>query len=61
MERWKQEAKGILDEFARRGARFVEPTDIPEEIRARLDAICMESVGRMVMEVELEEFLSSLG
>jgi hypothetical protein len=56
---WKHEALGLLDGFMRRGALWLEPDDIPADVRAGLDALCVEATGRTPSEGELRELLSA--
>lgn len=56
---WKMAAAKVLEDFVRRGAVWLEPTDIPREVYGVIDALCVEATGRPVAEEELSELLAA--
>jgi hypothetical protein len=47
-----------LEELARMGQLFVEPSEFPRHVRERLDALYVEALGREPTEAELLELLA---
>jgi hypothetical protein len=51
-------AADYVEQLASMGAVWVEPCDLPEEVRERLDALYVEGIGRGPSEDELRELLA---
>jgi len=47
-----------IEELARMGQQFVEPSEFPRHVRERLNALYVEGLGREPTEMELAELLA---
>ena len=54
-------AADYVEGFSRMGSVWIEPSDIPGEVRERLDALYVEGIGRVPSDDELGELLAFSG
>ena len=54
-------AADFIESFGNAASRWVEPSDLPEEVQARLDAMYVEGIGRKPTDKEIEALLGFCG